>query len=158
MLINPDMCLKNSVRTFLCLFCAYATFIHEAPGHFNQNTYMHAYIYKLYFYIKKSNILSSINRYFCIMTLLTSFLWQLNHFPLKFSLLWCIFFYLIKKKTELNSIHTTTMKTYFTVCLLLVTHYFSVLVTCTYYINNNKLCIIAHNLKPNPHPNPVTIK
>ncbi len=30
--INPDMCLKNSVRTFLCSFCAYGMFIHEAPG------------------------------------------------------------------------------------------------------------------------------
>ncbi len=29
--INPDMSLENSVRTFLCPFCAYATFIHEAP-------------------------------------------------------------------------------------------------------------------------------
>ncbi len=32
--INPDMCLENSVFTFLCPFCAYATFIHEAPGVF----------------------------------------------------------------------------------------------------------------------------
>ncbi len=30
--INPDMCLENSVRTFLCPFCAYEAFIHEAPG------------------------------------------------------------------------------------------------------------------------------
>ncbi len=30
--INPDMCFENSVRTFLCPFCVYTTFIHEAPG------------------------------------------------------------------------------------------------------------------------------
>ncbi len=30
--INPDMCFENSVCTFLCPFCVYATFIHEAPG------------------------------------------------------------------------------------------------------------------------------
>ncbi len=30
--INPDMCFENSVRMFLCPFCVYATFIHEAPG------------------------------------------------------------------------------------------------------------------------------
>ncbi len=28
--INPNTCMENSVRTFL--FCAYAMFIHEAPG------------------------------------------------------------------------------------------------------------------------------
>ncbi len=27
-----DMCLENSVSTFLCPFCLYATFIQEAPG------------------------------------------------------------------------------------------------------------------------------
>ncbi len=30
--INPDTCVENSARTFLCPFCAYAAFIHEAPG------------------------------------------------------------------------------------------------------------------------------
>ncbi len=29
--INPNMCLENSVHTFLCPFCAYAMFMHEAP-------------------------------------------------------------------------------------------------------------------------------
>ncbi len=33
--INPDTCVENSARTFLCPFCAYAAFIHEAPGVFN---------------------------------------------------------------------------------------------------------------------------
>ncbi len=31
--INPDTCVENSTHTFLCPFCAYAAFIHEAPGH-----------------------------------------------------------------------------------------------------------------------------
>ncbi len=30
--INPDTCVENSVRTFLCPFCAYAAFIHEPHG------------------------------------------------------------------------------------------------------------------------------
>ncbi len=33
--INPNTCLENSIHTFLCPFCAYATFIHEAPGVFS---------------------------------------------------------------------------------------------------------------------------
>ncbi len=40
--INPDTCLENSTRTFLCPFCAYAAFIHEAPDLANQ--FIQAYL------------------------------------------------------------------------------------------------------------------
>ncbi len=30
--INPDTCVENSAHTVLCPFCAYAAYIHEAPG------------------------------------------------------------------------------------------------------------------------------
>ncbi len=51
--INPDMCVETIVRTLLCPFFAYATFIHEAPGVAREPLFPDHFLHLHFFYFGK---------------------------------------------------------------------------------------------------------